>query len=112
MSEITEARLQSECFLWHWNTRPNERGLLFMVHNNPRNATDGARLKAMGMVAGVSDMIYLRDGLPPLCIELKLPDGIQSKAQKQWQQVAESTGAKYVVIRSLDEFKDLIERCQ
>jgi hypothetical protein len=79
-----------------------------MVHNNPRNATDGARLKAMGMVAGVSDMIYLRDGLPPLCIELKLPDGIQSKVQKDWQKVAESVGCEYVIIRSLSEFQDLI----
>jgi hypothetical protein len=94
--------------MWHWNTRPNERGLLFMVHNSPKNAIDGARLKAMGMVAGVSDMIYLRDGLPPLCIELKLPDGIQSKAQKEWQKVVESVGCEYVIIRSLSEFQDLI----
>ncbi len=108
MSDITEARLQSDCFMWHWNTRPNERGLLFMVHNSPKNAIDGARLKAMGMVAGVSDMIYLRDGLPPLCIELKLPDGIQSKAQKEWQKVVESVGCEYVIIRSLSEFQDLI----
>lgn len=112
MSDITESRLQSDCFLWHWNTYPLERGRLFMCHNNPRNAIDGNRLKAQGMVAGVSDMIYLRYGLPPLCIELKLPDGVQSKAQKQWQQVAESSGAEYIVVRSLDEFKDLIERCQ
>jgi hypothetical protein len=79
-----------------------------MVHNSPKNAIDGARLKAMGMVAGVSDMIYLRDGLPPLCIELKLPDGIQSKAQKEWQKVAESVGCEYVIIRSLADFQSLI----
>lgn len=109
MSNITESRLQSDCFLWHWNTLPNERGRLFMVHNNPKNAIDGNRLKAQGMVAGVSDMIYLRDGLPPLCIEFKLPDGKQQSVQKQWQQVAESTGAKYVIIRSLEDFIQLIE---
>jgi hypothetical protein len=80
-----------------------------MVHNNPRNAIDGNRLKAQGMVAGVSDMIYLRDGLPPLCIEFKLPDGKQQSVQKQWQQVAESTGAKYVIIRNLEDFIQLIE---
>jgi hypothetical protein len=80
-----------------------------MVHNNPRNKIDGARLKAQGMVAGVSDMIYLRDGLPPLCIELKLPDGIQSKAQKDWQNVAESVGCEYVIVRTLDQFKNLLK---
>jgi hypothetical protein len=108
MIEITESRLQSECYLYFHNNHPELRGRLFCVNNNPKNAIDGARLKAMGMVAGVSDMIYLRDGLPPLCIELKLPDGIQSKAQKDWQKVAESVGCDYVIIRSLSEFQSLI----
>jgi hypothetical protein len=61
----------------------------------------------MGMVAGVSDLIYLRDGLPPLCIEMKDETGKQSQAQKDWQAIAESTGAEYVIIRSLEEFQTL-----
>ena len=109
---MTEARLQAECFQWHWNTYPNQRGLLFMVHNSPRNAIDGNRLKAQGMVAGVSDMICLRDNQPPLCIEIKLPKGKQQANQIAWQEIAESTGAKYVVVRSLDEFQDVIESCR
>lgn len=106
---MTEARLQAECFQWHWNTYPNHRGLLFMVHNSPRNAIDGNRLKAQGMVAGVSDMILLRLNKPPLCIEFKLPNGKQQPVQKQWQKVAESNGAEYVIVRSLDEFKALLD---
>lgn len=61
----------------------------------------------MGLVAGVSDMILLRPDRPPLCIEFKLPEGRQSPAQKEWQAVAEETGADYVLIRSLEEFKSL-----
>jgi hypothetical protein len=107
-SKITEFRLQQDCFTWHWNTRPEERGRLFMVHNNPRNATDGARLKAIGMVAGVSDLVYLRVGLPPLCIELKVGDGAQSERQKWWEGVSRSVGCSYVVVRTLDEFKNVL----
>ena len=103
--ELTESRIQADCFQLHWNTYPDSRGRLFMVHNNPRNAIDGNRLKAMGMVAGVSDMMLLRQDKPPLCIEIKTEKGTQQRNQKEWQQVAESTGAKYVVVRNLEEFK-------
>lgn len=104
---MTEARIQQECFQWHWNTYPNDRKRLFLIHNTPKNAIDGARLRGMGMVAGVSDLIYLRDELPPLCIEMKDETGKQSQAQKDWQKVAESVGCKYVIIRSLAEFQEL-----
>lgn len=94
--------------MWLWNTHPETRGRLFLIDNNPLNKIDGARRKAMGMVAGVSDLIYLRDGLPPLCIEMKDESGRQSEAQANWQKVAESVGCTYVIVRSLDEFKEAI----
>jgi hypothetical protein len=96
--------VQAQCFQHHWNTRPDERGRLFLVHNNPRNAIDGNRLKAIGLVAGVSDMIYLRDNRPPLCLEFKASTGSQQRVQKEWQAVAEATGCEYVLVRSMDEF--------
>jgi len=81
---------------------------LFLVHNNPRNAIDGNRLKAIGLIKGVSDMIYLRDNLPPLCLEFKTAIGTQQPEQKEWQRVAEATGAEYRIIRSMEEFCDAI----
>ena len=107
--QYSEARLQSECFLWFHNTHPHLRGRLFLVNNTPKNATDGARLKAMGMVKGVSDMIYLRVDHPPLCLEFKLPTGKQSREQVTWQNLAEATGAEYRIIRTFDEFRDAIK---
>lgn len=80
-----------------------------MVNNTPRNRIDGARLKAMGMVAGVSDMIYLRHNQPPLCLEFKTDIGRQAPAQVEWQRVAEATWAEYRIIRSFDEFQDAIK---
>jgi len=108
MSNETEARIQASCVMWLWNERPETRGRLFEVNNNPKNAIDGARRKAMGMIAGVSDLILLRDGLPPLCIEMKDATGIQSKVQKDWQKKAESVGCDYVIIRSLSDFKEIL----
>ena len=105
---MSEDQLQAHCHTWHWNTYPTERGRLFMVHNTPRNKIDGARLKAMGMVAGVSDMIYLRYDRAPLCLEFKTEVGRQSPEQVRWQQVAESLGCEYRIIRSFDEFKEAI----
>jgi hypothetical protein len=110
--EKTEARIQSECVQWLWNERPEMRGRLFEINNNPLNKIDGARRKAMGMIAGVSDLILLREGKTPICIEMKDATGRQSQAQKEWQKVAESTGATYAIVRNLDEFKDIIKRCR
>jgi hypothetical protein len=104
MPEKTEARLQSECYLHFHNTCPALRGRLFLVHNNAHSKREGAMLKAVGLVAGVSDMIYLRDNLPPLCLEFKTSTGSQQRVQKEWQAVAEATGCEYRIIRTFDEF--------
>jgi len=106
-SNISESALQAQIFLHHWNTYPNERGLLFHVNNKARNAIEGNRMKAMGSVAGVSDLIYLRPGGKPLLLELKLDTGKQSPEQKKWQSAVEAAGYEYRIIRSLNEFQQI-----
>lgn len=59
---MTEDNLQATIFQWHWNNRPSERGQLFHVNQKARNAIEGNRMKAMGVVPGVSDLIYIRRG--------------------------------------------------
>ena len=83
-----------------------------MIHNNPRNKIDGNRLKAAGMVAGVADLEYVRLGSPPLFIEMKRPGEKQSDKQIAWEKVALSTGARYVVCCSLEQFKQIITEAQ
>ena len=41
-----------------------------------------------------------------LCIEFKTETGRQSDVQKSWQRIVESKGYRYVIIRSLEEFKE------
>jgi hypothetical protein len=97
---ISEDRLQQECFTWHWNKKPKERGLLFMVYNGAVNRIQGAQLKSKGMVKGVSDMIYLRPGGNPLLIEV----GRQSQAQMDWEKTVLKNGYEYHLVRSLEQF--------
>ena len=109
-----EGRIQSECFVYFHNTYPEYRGLYFCVPNeNSRadsNSATGAIRRAMGVTAGVSDSLMLipRGRYICLCIEFKTEKGKQSDIQKSWQAKVESVGAKYVICRSLEQFKELV----
>jgi hypothetical protein len=104
---LEEFKLQAQCFRYHWNERPQERGRLFTVNNNSGGKFEGAIMKAMGVVAGVADMMYLSDaGL--IALEFKTPTGRQSPVQKQWQETIEAAGYRYVIIRTFEEFKQTL----
>ena len=80
---------------------------LFAVPNGGRrDQRTGAKLKAEGVQAGVSDLILLRRSRDygALCIEMKTPTGSQSQAQKAWQRQVTADGYKYVVCRSVEDF--------
>ena len=109
LSVVIESKLQSQCFLHHWNHYPEERGLLFTVNNNASDSYQGAVMKAMGVVAGVSDMVYLHpDGA--MLLEFKTPKGRQNDRQSWWQGQVEKAGYRYIIIRSFDDFTALLDR--
>lgn len=102
-----EEILQSQCFQWHWNNYPKQRRMLFCVNNNSVNRIAGARMKAIGVVSGVSDMMLVSD--EDVCfIELKVVRNGQSDNQKDFQVKVEAFGHRYEVVRTIDEFKTLI----
>lgn len=108
-----ESRLQALCFQWCWNEHPETRRLLFHVENerSDGNKVDGARRVAMGLVAGVSDLILLmpRGKFHGLCIEMKTKIGYQREEQKVWQAKVEQQGYRYELCRSLEQFQTIIE---
>lgn len=107
-----EHRMQVACVKWFRYTFPHLRYALFAVPNGGRrDATTGAKLKAEGVVAGVSDLILLRPSgkWHALCIEMKAPHGRQSDEQKNFQNYCEHAGYKYVVCRSSEEFAKCID---
>ena len=75
-------------------------------------STEGARLKAEGLVPGVADLLLLvpRKGYGCLAIEMKRPSkkSKQSDYQIEWGKECVKAGNLYVVCRSLDEFKKAV----
>lgn len=110
-----EGRIQADCFRWFWNEFPQYRKTLFHVPNeNDRadaNPIQGAMRKSLGVVAGVSDLLFLvaRGPYHGLCIEMKDEKGTQKSAQKEWQAIIEAQGYKYTLCRSLAQFKEIID---
>ena len=100
-----EAHFQAECYAWFCHTYPTERPYLWMNYNNPQGAFQGAQLKSMGMLPGISDMTYLAVDNFPYFFELKVAYGKQSPAQITFEKNIKERGGVYAIIRSLDEFK-------
>jgi hypothetical protein len=107
---ITELRLQQNCFMWLHNTYPHLRGLFFRIKNEGHNRITGALNKATGIIPGVSDSVFLVPNSKPIFIEFKIDTGEQSQSQKYWQQLIEQFGYDYFIIKTENEFKELICR--
>ena len=71
-------------------------------------------LKGEGVVAGVADLILLeaRGNYGALCIEMKTrsKSSRQSVNQKIWQEATQKAGNAYVVVRTFEQFQDLVRR--
>lgn len=104
-----EDDLQMQCVSWFRLQFPQ---LARLLHHSPnggrRDAREGARFKQMGTQAGFPDLILLvaSQGYHALLLELKTRTGRQQDSQKEYQQLAEAQGYRYVVIRSLEAFMD------
>lgn len=106
-----EHRIQCACVNWFRLQYPTHATALFAVPNGGRrDRVSGAKLKAEGVLPGVSDLILLlpRGRHHGLLIEMKTERGKQSQAQRDWQRDMVHRGYKYLVIRSIDEFIDMV----
>lgn len=99
-----ERDLQCECVYWFRKTHKNQ--LIFSCPNEFARA-EAAAARKMGMLRGVSDIIVVMPDRV-LFIEFKSADGSQSLDQKRFQQKIERMGYTYAVVRTIKDFKDLI----
>lgn len=107
-----EHRIQCACVNWFRLQYPTLASALFAVPNGGRrDRVSGAKLKAEGVLPGVSDLLLLvaRDWCHGLLIEMKTAKGKQSPAQRDWQREMESRGYRYIICRSFDDFKEQID---
>ena len=107
-----EHRIQVSCVRWFRMQYPQFAQVLFAIPNAARRSERmGAYMKDEGMVPGVADLIFLKANrfYGALCIEMKKPKGTQADTQKKWQQAAERAGNRYVICRSIEDFKKEID---
>lgn len=111
-SSEPEHNLQCACVRWFRLRYRDMKHNLFAVPNGGwRNNIVAAKLKKEGVLSGVSDLILLKRNTQygALLIEMKSRTGSQSEHQKEWETKITEDGYKYVICRSLDEFKSEIE---
>ena len=106
---MSEDQLQQKCITEFRNEyQMHGKGLIFSVPNGgSRNILEAKKLKQTGAMAGVSDLIVLLNG-KCLFIELKIEKGIQSDEQKIFEERVKNLNFDYFIVRSLDEFKNIL----
>lgn len=106
---MSEDKLQSLCYQWFWNNFPDYRRCLFHVPNGGyRNLKEAAKLKAIGVLAGVPDLLLVVNG-SLVAFELKTQTGRLSDKQKMVHSAWIAQGIPVHVVRSLQEFQQLIQ---
>ena len=111
MRDKTEAKIQSEICCWFNNNFclkfHNPRYCIFSVPNDTTNKEETMRKLATGLKSGASDLIVLFPNRVIFC-EVKTPTGVQSEAQKDFQEQVEKLGFEYILVRSLLDFQNKI----
>lgn len=109
MTFKTELQMQAYCCQWYWNEFrfTSAKLCLHTNMNNSFNRIEGARNKSLGVIPGVSDTEFVDFGTVWF-LEFKLPGGVQSTEQKEFQMMVEERGLKYKLLFSFEEFKTFI----
>ena len=108
----TEATIQQEIIVWF----RNKYCLAFMdtpcvIFSVPNETAAGylemRKLKLTGLFSGVSDLIVVMPNRL-LFVEVKTPVGRQSVKQKYFEKLVTNLGFNYHLVRSLEDFKQLM----
>jgi len=104
-----EDRLQMA--IWsHILIRGTKDTIAYCVPNGgPRSKASAGRLKAMGVLPGVADLMFILNDGSAAAMELKIPGGVQSPAQKDFEARCHKIGAPYVICSDLDNALSILE---
>lgn len=101
---MLECQIQAECVQWFRRKFPN-----YLIFSIPNEAAYKRKtyFDSLGLLNGASDTIaVLPDKI--LFIEFKTPKGRQSEGQAEFERKITELGFRYTIVRSIDEFKQLI----
>jgi hypothetical protein len=104
----SEWKIQASMVAWFGRNYRDQRDLLCANNNNSSNRIAGARNNMIGVRSGRADLTLYWSGRA-YHIEVKTPDGKQSESQREFQRLVESNGFEYNIVRSKDEFIELIK---
>lgn len=108
---MSESRLQQACVKWfkYLPNVPNEL-LIAIPNEGKRSFQTASRMKAEGMVTGVSDLILFHPAAKrkPIFLECKLPMKKQSPHQKNFEEIITACGYRYFVFYSIDDFMTIV----
>jgi hypothetical protein len=94
---VNRLRYRRDLFAWH---TPN---------GGYRGTIEAMQFKRAGVVPGVSDLIVLRSGLPPLAWELKAKKGKLSTSQERFLENVHGYGWTTMVTYGMDEAMTALE---
>jgi len=108
MKKQTEAYIQNQIFIWFHNTYKD-----YIIHSVPnggyRDTAEAVAMKNTGTVPGISDLIIWLPNQRAMMIEVKDKKGKQSEAQIKIQNKLEKIDGIYLLVRSLEDFKEQIK---
>lgn len=107
----TEHQEQVAVCEWFHLQYPQYRGHLFAIPNGgQRHPVVAAKLKAEGVIAGVSDLFLMvqRPGCSGLWIEMKTKTGRMTEPQKRFQERAKSQGFEALTCYGFEQAKTAI----
>ena len=73
-----------------------------------RDAKTGAMLKALGVKAGVADIVLVRQGGVMAFLEVKAGKGSPSPAQRDWQDWCAENAVPYAIVRSIGDVQTVL----
>lgn len=111
---MTHEQLIAECATWFWNDMISERRMLYAVNNNVSSMLSpydqrkqGAKNKAMGVVAGVFDFCLIGDRR--VCwLDGKVGYDKPSDEQLDFMTKCQIRGHMCLFFGTLDEFQEIV----
>lgn len=134
MKQIQEDYIQQQAYIWLTNTyglkHHTPRLVMYSVANEIGASVSGGidhalgkkfsktiqdtfkriynKFKLTGLKKGVADTHILFPNGKIIFVEFKTPTGTQRPEQKEFQLQVEALGFKYYIVRSVEQFKEII----